>query len=120
MKEMLTVAAVIIIVLILLFIKPILGIFPFGPVSETAVTVQRLYVDYSGSGDSRASHYMVGTDKGVFEIDNSLWNWIWNADELYAKLVAGETYRVKTKGNKVVNFFFQKYPYIIEVRNETP
>lgn len=38
--------------------------------------VERLYVDFSGTKDSSKSHYMVGTDQGVFEVDNSIWLWM--------------------------------------------
>lgn len=87
------------------------GVDGFGPVVTQTATVERLYVDNGGS-----SHYMVGTDKGVFEVSNGWLLGLWNADELYAKLEAGETYTITTKGNKVVGWFFQQYPYIIEVK----
>lgn len=110
-----------IVLVIILFIAsfaigPILGIGGFGPVDTVQATVARCYVDVSGSGDNRASHYMVGTDKGIFEVDNGVFLRLWNADELYGSLVAGKTYVFTTKGRKVVNFFFQEYPYIIAAR----
>lgn len=101
----------------LLLIKPIMGIYPFGPIETKTMTVTRLYIDVSGSDKSTSSHYMVGTDKGVYEVDNSLWLWLWNADEIYAKLKQGETYKVTIKGNKMVNMIFQDYPGIISVQS---
>ncbi len=93
-----------------------LGIGGFGPSQNLSITVTRLYVDYSGSKDSSSSHYMVGTDQGVFEISNFLIPvQIFNADELYSQLGTGKTYQVTVKGNKVVNWIFQQYPYIIEI-----
>lgn len=100
----------------LLLINPIMGIYPFGPIATNTVTVTRLYIDVSGGDKSTSSHYMVGTDKGVYEVDNSLWLWLWNADEIYAQLKQGETYRVTAKGNKLVNMLFQDYPGIISVQ----
>lgn len=88
------------------------GVSGFGPEYVNQVTVQRLYVD-----GGKSSHYMVGTDKGVYEISNFLYPvQIYNCDELYSKLVVGKTYLVKLKGNKVTNWFMQQYPYIIEIR----
>ena len=88
------------------------GVSGFGPEYVNQVTVNRLYVD-----GGKASHYMVGTDKGVYEISNHLIPiQLFNCDELYSKLEVGKTYTVKVKGNKVTNWFMQQYPYIIEVR----
>lgn len=88
-----------------------LGVRGFGPEYVNTVTVQRLYVDGGSS-----SHYIVGTDKGVYEIDNILFPiQLFNCDELYSKLEVGKTYKVKVKGNKVTNWLVQQYPYIIEI-----
>lgn len=107
----------------LISIKPMLGMFPFGPESEVEATVTKTYVDVSISKDSdgnshSSSHYMVGTDKGVFEVDNSLWLWIWNADEIYGSLENGKTYKLTTKGKKFANFFMQQYPRIVKVESK--
>jgi len=93
----------------------VLGIFPFGPQQEVRAKVQRLYVDVSGSTDSTKSHYMVGTDKGVFEVSNSLLLWIWDADKRYSQLQSDKEYKLLIKGNEIVNFLFQEYPQITSV-----
>ena len=88
------------------------GVNGFGPEDTRQVTINRLYVD-----GGKASHYMVGTDKGVYEISNHLIPiQLFNCDELYSKLEVGKTYEVKLKGNKVTNWYMQQYPYIIEVQ----
>ena len=97
-------------------LSPILGLYPFGPESTEVVTVNRLYVDVSGSKDSTKSSYMVATDKGVFEMNNSLWLWVFNIDEIYGQLEAGKKYEVTVKGNKLVNLLFQVYPHILTVK----
>lgn len=99
------------------FLPAIMGTFPFGPVQTKEVTVNRLYVDYSGGKDSQRSHYMVGTDVGVYEVNNSWWLGIWNADELYSKLQQGKRYRISSKGNQVLNMFVQKYPGITKIED---
>lgn len=91
------------------------GAGSFGPTRSEEITVTRLYVDYSGGKYSQSSHYMVGTDKGVFEVNNGLFLGLWNADELYSKLKEGQRYRITTEGNKVVGFWLQSYPYITAV-----
>ena len=35
----------------------------------------------------------------------------------YAKMKEGKRYRLRTKGNKVVGFFLQEYPYITSVES---
>lgn len=94
----------------------LIGVGGWGPDKTQTITITRCYVDVSGSGDSRESHYMVGSDKGTFEVDNGLMLGVWNADDIYAKMREGRTYEVQTKGNRVVNFFMQEYPYIVAVR----
>lgn len=91
----------------------ILGVYGFGPKNTLDVTINRTYVDYSGSGDNKSSHYMVATDKGVFEVDNGIMLGMWNADEVYGKFKNDKKYRITTKGNRVVGMFFQEYPYIL-------
>ncbi len=88
------------------------GVNGFGPEEEQVVTVERLYVD-----GGKSSHYMVGTDKGVYEVSNFMFPvQIYNSDEIYSNLKVGEKYTIKTKGNKILNWYFQEYPYIIEVK----
>lgn len=103
---------VVVLILVWVFLHPILGTFPFGPQREVTATVTRLYVDARGEN---GSSYMVGTDKGVFEVDNSLWLWKWNADHRYSQLKEGKSYRLTVKGNEVVGFLFQSYGGIIGV-----
>lgn len=88
-----------------------LNVAPFGPEITQQVKIERLYVDVSGE----SSHYMVGTDKGVFEVNNSMWLGIWNADETYSKLQTGNTYTVTTKGEKILDWWIQQYPLITKI-----
>ena len=110
--SLLTVTPIVILVSLLTWFNYSLGIKGFGPESIQQVTIQRLYVDGGSS-----SHYMVGTDQGVLEVDNILWPvQVFNSDELYSQLEVGKTYTVKVKGNKVINWLVQEYPYIIEIQ----
>lgn len=88
------------------------GVYPFGPTSTVETTVSRTYVDAAGDA---GSSYMVATSNGVYEVDNSMVLWIWNADEIYSSIQSGETYRFTTKGNKVLGILYQSYPCIINV-----
>jgi hypothetical protein len=92
-----------------------LGLFPFGPEQEIVAKVNRLYVDYSGAKDTTSSHYMVGTDQGVFEVSNSLWLWMWDADKRYSQLQTDKEFKLKVKGNELINIIFQEYPRITSV-----
>ena len=90
-------------------INYVAGTDGFGPERDEQITVQRLYVD--------KHDYMVGTDKGVYEVQNFVIPiQIFNSDELYSKLEVGKTYNVTIKGNKVLNLFMQEYPYIITIK----
>jgi prepilin-type N-terminal cleavage/methylation domain-containing protein len=109
--ELLVVVAIILILFCGVFHSPIMGFFPFGPEKQIEAKVERLYVDRG----NEKSYYMVGTDNGVFEVDDSVWLGIYNSDELYARLKEGESYILTTKGVKMTNFFFREYPHIIEI-----
>lgn len=102
------------IVLVIAFIAlPIIqGTYVWGPTRTHEVVINTLYVDRG----SESSHYMVGTDKGTFEIDNGLLIGMWNADELYSKLSVGKRYRIVAEGNKFVGMFWQYYPYVTDVK----
>lgn len=99
-------------VVFMFFSSLIFQTYPFGPESQEIVKVERMYVDVSGE----RSNYMVATDKGIFEMDNSVWLQIFNIDELYGRLEAGKTYEVTVKGRKLLNFFFQRYPHITTMK----
>lgn len=90
-----------------------LGLNGWGPVRTVDTVVTKTYIDH---GEQNQSHYMVGTESGVFEVDNG-WNLgVSNADEIYAKMKEGHKYHLTTKGNKLVWYFgIQNYPYIIKV-----
>ena len=118
LNELMIMVAIVFVVVSLLFVimaRPVMGIFPFGPESSVTAKVERVYVDYSGGKESSSSHYMVGTDVGVFEVDNSLWLWMWDADKRYAKIKEGNTYAFRVKGREVIGLLFQEYPGIIAV-----
>lgn len=119
----LKVKIVIALILFLIFVLPLfsywsLGICPFGPDRTLNVRVLNKHVDIGSSAkeSTSKSHYMVTTDQGTFEVDNLFFLWVWNADELYGKLQEGRTYTITARGNKVVNMFFQEYPYIYSVK----
>lgn len=111
--EGLIVLIVVAVIAVALFRAPLMGIFPFGPTGKVECTINRLYVD--SGGKEEGSHYMVGTDKGVFEVENSAWASVTNADELYSILKEGKRYRLTTKGDKVVGYFYQEYPRITAI-----
>jgi prepilin-type N-terminal cleavage/methylation domain-containing protein len=111
----LAILAVVAVLAVAILVPPIAGLFPFGEYSTVTAKVDRLYVDYSGGKDSQSSHYMVGTDAGVFEVDNSLWLWMWDADKRYAQIKEGHTYRFRVKGSEMINMLFQSYPGIVAV-----
>ena len=88
-----------------------LGGHGWGPYHEVDATITRAYVD---TGDKH-SHYMVGTDNGVFEVQNGFLLGVYNADEIYSKFRENHKYHIKTKGNKIVWWFgIQEYPYVVK------
>jgi hypothetical protein len=107
------VIVVILLVGVLIFAPPIFGLPPFGERNEVVATVQSKHIDNNGDA---GSSYMVVTDKGVFEVNNSLWLWLWNSDEIYGKIEVGKTFTFSIKGRKCANFIFQKYPYIEKIK----
>lgn len=107
------VVSVILCVVIYTMVFPIYGLFPFGPVKTVEVKVERLYVDHSNNG----SDYMVGTDKGVFECDDSYINGIFNADEIYSNLKEGKRYLLTVRGRKLTNMIWKEYPNVLAVKS---
>lgn len=89
----------------------LVGVGGWGPTHTYEATVTRLYVDVQRG----KSHYMVGTDCGVFEVANGWLLDVWNADELYSKLVIGRRYRLVTKGRQWTNWLLQEYAYITKI-----
>lgn len=110
-----TLAGIMALVMLVMGLRLTLGLFPFGPEQVVQAQVQRLYVDVSGDNQVTKSHYMVGTDKGVFEVSNSLWLWMWDADKRYSQLQTDKSYELKTKGNELVNILLQEYPRILSI-----
>jgi len=106
-----TVLLVVILIAIPILVLNSCGIYGFGPHNTVEATVKNKHVDNAG----RASHYMVTTDKGTFEVQNGMMLNTWNADEIYGRIEIGKKYRFSTKGNKVVNPIIQEYPYIINL-----
>jgi hypothetical protein len=106
-----TLTPILLILGIIISLNYTFGVHGFGPEKEMTIQVQRLYVD-----SGKSSHYMVGTDQGVLEVSNFIFPvQIFNSDEIYSQLEVGKTYSVTVKGNKVLNWWFQEYPYIIKV-----
>ena len=99
------------VVLPILFAKGC-GVGGWGPtVYHQNATIQRAWVDNSKEG----SHYMVATDRGVFEVDNGVLLGMWNADEVYGQMVVGKKYNITTKGKRWTNVIHQHYPYVVKV-----
>ncbi len=94
----------------------------FGPTRQLqGVEVVRTYVDYSGSGNTQESHYMVvTTSNGVYEVANGWFLGVWTADEIFGQFVTGGRYDITTRGNRVVSWYAQAYPYITKACPSVP
>lgn len=91
---------------------PVLGVDGYGPVNKYSVTVISKHID----AQKDSSSYMVNTDVGTFEVDNGILLDVWNADEIYGRILVDHAYCFTAKGNRVTNFWMQQYPYILEVK----
>jgi len=91
----------------------LVGIYPFGPTKQVTATISRTYVDTLPDGGGSA--YMVATDVGVYEVEDSFITGIYNSDEIFSKLVQGKTYTLTVKGRRMANILCQEYPGIIKV-----
>lgn len=88
-----------------------LGVNGFGPVRSVTATVVSKHVDV---GKETGSSYMVTTDRGTYEVQNGVILGMWNADTTYGRLQIGKTYNLTVKGNEVVTFYMQQYPYVLK------
>jgi hypothetical protein len=63
--------------------------------------------------------YLVFTDKGTYEVTDSVLRGRWNSSDVYGRLNEGQTYTFKVTGFRMP--FFSSYQNIIEVtEGETP
>jgi len=60
------------------------------------------------------SYYLVWTDKEVFSLKDSFWNFQFRSSDLYGKLQPGKTYEVVVYGLRIP--FFSWYRNIISVK----
>ena len=93
--------------------------------NETYTDVQVIgkHIDYSktdsGTDSGTQSHYVVVTDKGVFEVDTPLIDRIFNmksrnADVNYAKIDAGKSYTFHSYGYRMDILWL--YPIVTDVK----
>lgn len=94
-----------------------MGVHHFGPTNTYKhCLVTSKHIDHG----KESSHYMVSTTEGTFEVDNGYLLGVWNADEIYGKIVEKKTYTIVAKGNKQVGMFYQEYPYLLSATEEKP
>lgn len=87
-----------------------MGINGFGPERQYDVTIVSKHID----AQKDSSSYMVVGDTQTFEVDNGTLLGMWNADEVYGKIVVGQRYCITAKGNQVTSWWWQQYPYILK------
>lgn len=88
-----------------------LGVEGHGPVRQYDVVVVSKHID----AQKDSSSYMVNGDTQTFEVDNGPLLGMWNADVVYGQIIVGERYCFTAKGNQVTDWWWQQYPYILEV-----
>jgi hypothetical protein len=109
--ELLLVVIFVAIVILPVSCSIFLGVGGFGPKEgHENVTIKSKHLD------SQENSYMLVTDKGVFEVGNGFLLGMWNADEVYGEIEVGSIYNLETKGNKVLSWYVQAYPYVVEYR----
>jgi hypothetical protein len=83
------------------------------------VNIVGKHIDYSKTDSGTQSHYVVVTDKGVFEIDTPLIDRIFNmenrnADVNYAKIEPGKSYTFHTYGYRIEVIWV--YPIVTDIK----
>ena len=91
-------------------VAPFIDAGGFGPEKTLVLTVKEKHVDAS----EQSHYYLTSTEEEVFEIDNGYMLKVWNPDEIYGRMIVGETYKVTTKGVKTIWWLVQEYPYIVK------
>lgn len=74
--------------------------------------VEKKFVDVS---KSQGSHYLLVTDKGMFEVDRPFidtFNKSRNADVIYGKIVEGKKYRLHVYGYRID--WMYDYPIVVD------
>lgn len=98
-----------IIILVAIAFSGCLSDYHFGE-DYTDVTVQKKMIDVSKEG----SHYLLVTDKGVFEVDRPLMDYFSkeiNPDAVYSKIEEGRRYKLHHYGYRID--FEYDYPIVV-------
>jgi len=106
MKSKLILGLAILVVVSLLFYKPII----------IATTTEHIEITVTKTDVKRGDNkdtYLVYTDDEVFENTDSFWNFKWNSSDLYGKLKIDSTYKVQVHGIRMP--FFSSYRNIVEI-----
>lgn len=77
----------------------------------TDIIVSKKITDVSKEG----SHYLLTTDKGMFEVDRPLldtFNTTRNPDLIYSKIIEGEKYQLHHYGYRID--FIYEYPIVVD------
>jgi prepilin-type N-terminal cleavage/methylation domain-containing protein len=73
------------------------------------ITVEDKAIKRKGDSDDK---YLIYTDKGTFEITDSIAYWRWDSSDLYGKIKVGHTYECKVCGWRIP--ILSSYKNIIE------
>lgn len=89
--------------------------YNYGTMESATVTVteKERIVETNGDG-SVTSKYLVFTDQGVFENQDTIFHFKFNSSDVYGELSAGDTFEISYYGWRVE--LLSWYPNIIEVR----
>lgn len=105
-----TLWGIVILIVVLCYAVPALYCLPFSSAEYENITVQskwiKPYDDYSV--------YLFSDQYGnVYSIQDSKWNWIFNASDRWDYVKENKTYNIKTWGKR--SEFWSNYPNAIEI-----
>lgn len=75
------------------------------------ITIEDKGIKRHDKGDDK---YLIYTDKGTFEITDSIAYWRWNSSDLYGRIKVGNTYDCTVCGWRIP--FLSSYKNIIEAK----
>lgn len=86
----------------------------------TDVVINKKFIDIGEGWFGTSSHYILATDKGLFEIDRpilDIFNQSRNPDMVYSKIAEGKKYRLRHYGYRID--WLYEYPIAVEATEKS-
>ncbi|MDD4352720.1 MAG: hypothetical protein PHU71_07155 [Candidatus Gracilibacteria bacterium] len=82
-----------------------------GSSNEYNVTIDKVWI--KSQGDNGQKYLFSDTEGNVYSVEDSYWNWIFDASDRFATIKQNKTYHINTFGRR--SHWFSNYPNAIKI-----